>query len=153
MADPRPSDATDAYEHNVGAHTVRFVPPDTYIVRQVGTLTLDEVVAIWDAVDEFCKQKDIIFGVIEQSRAGKVPADVRRVLLGRMPQRQAATVFVNVPAMARIGISFGYKAFVMINRGREQPHAFVESEAEAHTWIAEQRKQRAANATRSSAGG
>jgi hypothetical protein len=144
MVEPRLRDLAEPLELAVGAHAVAFVPPDIYIMRQVGDFSAAEVSEMLDKVADFIEGKSAVFSIIEQSRAGKVSSDARKVLLSRMSPALVGVAFVDVPAMARIGLSFGYKAYLMMNRGRELAHAFVDNEAQAHEWIAQQKKRRSA---------
>lgn len=146
MSGPSKSDLNEPRELFVGTHAAGFVPPDAYTIRQVGDLDKEQVMAIFDAIDGFVAGKGPVFAVIYLSGAGKVTSDARKLLLARMPASTVGVVFVNVPTMARIGLSLGYKAYVMMSRGKEQPHTFVDDEAQAFTWITERRRQNAANA-------
>ena len=125
---------------SVGTHVAAFEPPDIFIIRQVGDFTAEEVTKICDAVDALVAGKSTLFAIIEQSDAGKLVAEGRKVLLARMPAATIGVAFINVSTFARIGISLGKKAFSMMSLGRDVPHTFVESAAAAHAWIAEQRK-------------
>jgi hypothetical protein len=126
----------------VGVHTIAFVPPDVFIIRYGGDVTIDEVGVMCDGIDKLVAGKPRLFAMIEQGETGKLASmEARKILLSRMPPATVGVVFVNVSTFARIGISLGAKAYTMMNRGREMPHAFVASAVEGLAWIAEQRKR------------
>lgn len=129
-------------EYAIGAHSVRLEEPDILIFRHVGDLSQDEVVRFVDHVDQFSQGKPGIFVVIDQTHSGAISSDARRVLLPRMSNAVLGMAFVSTSLVARVGISLGYKAYLMMNRGQEHPHTFAESEAQARDWIVEQRKRR-----------
>lgn len=131
---------SETSDHQVGAHSVLLVEPDIYIVRQVGEITAHEIATILDRVDEFIVGKTAVFALIDQTRAVNMPSDARRVLLSRMSSAVVGVVFINVPLVARVGISLGYKAYLMMSRGQDVAHAFVDNEVEARAWVAERRK-------------
>jgi hypothetical protein len=134
------SDTDEPNEVKIGAHSVAFREPDTYIIRQVDSITAQEIGAILDVVAEFIGDKPAVYAVIDQSNAGSMPSDARRVLLSRMSSALSGIVFTNVPMVARVGISLGYKAHLMMNRGKDLAYTFAPHEEDAHAWIVEQRK-------------
>lgn len=134
------SKTSEATEHVIGAHSVRLEPPDTYIIRHVNDITSKEVEQILDLVNTFIGGRSGIFGIIDYSQAGNMPPDARRSLLARMSHAHAGIVFANVSTLARVGISLGRKAYLMMTRGQDTPFAFVDSLEEAHSWVAAHRK-------------
>jgi hypothetical protein len=129
------SELGESREQAVGTHILRFEEPDIYVIRQVDAITASEVKQIFDLVDEFVGDKTHVFAIIDQTNAGGTTSDARRAIIGRMSRAYAGIAFVGVPVMARVGISLGYKAYVMLNRGQEHPHTFTENERQAREWI------------------
>lgn len=140
MVTPPPTGSTELREVTVGPHVVGFEQPDTYIIRQAGDFTKEEASGVCDALELLVGDKRAVFGIVE-GEVGRVSAEGRKVLVTRMPKATVGLAFVNFPTLARIGMSLGYKAYIMISHGRQMPHAFVETGSEARAWIAEQRQR------------
>lgn len=115
------------------------------MIRQVGDFTTEDVAAYCDALDGLVGKRTPLYAIVDQAEAGKVSAEGRKMIVARMPPATVGVVFINLSALARIGMSLGYKAYVMMTHGRELPHAFVNSADEARVWIGEQRKARKAS--------
>jgi len=133
--------ASEATEHRIEAHSVRLEEPDLFIFRQVGALSEAEVRTFLDLIGQFVTGKSKVFAIIDQTQAGKVTSEARRLLLGSMPEAIVGMVFLGLSVMARVGISLGYKAYVMMNRGQEHAHMFAEDESQARAWIDQQRQR------------
>jgi hypothetical protein len=140
MATPSPTGPSEVREIQVGPHVVGFEPPDTYIIHQAGDFTKEEATGVCDALESLVGGKKAVFGIVEGD-VGRVSAEGRKVLVTRMPKATVGLVFVNFPTIARIGMSLGYKAYIMISHGRQMPHTFVETGDEARAWVAEQRQR------------
>lgn len=130
---------SETREVQVGLHSAGFAAPDTYIIRQNGDFSLQEIQAVMDLVDGFVEGVNPLFAIIDQSQAGRVPGDARKVLLARMPPATTAVAFINVSTLAKVGLSFAKKAYLMMYGGKELEHTYVDTEAEAHQWVAQQR--------------
>jgi hypothetical protein len=136
------NDASELREHPVGEHSVSFELPDTYIIRQVGDITGAQMTELYDLVARFGDEvKAPLFGIINMEHGGNTAQDARRTVVSRVAKAHRGLAFVGVPVVARVGISLGYKAYVMLNRSGALPHAFVDTEDDGRKWIAEHRQQ------------
>ncbi|MCA9299074.1 MAG: hypothetical protein KDA28_08410 [Phycisphaerales bacterium] len=96
--------------------------------------------ALYDQVARFSERiKQPVFGIIDLTRGGATAQDARRTVVSRVAKAHRGIVFMGAPLAARVGISLGYKAYVMMNRAGALPHAFVDTEAEARAWIQQHR--------------
>lgn len=131
----------DPQEQTVGDHTVTFEDPDIYIIRQIGDITGEQMTELYDLVAKFSDRiAGPVYGIIDLSRMGVTAQDARRTVVSRVAKAHRGIAFVGVPLVARVGISLGYKAYIMMTRAGGLPHVFVDTQEDARAWIQQQRK-------------
>lgn len=126
----------------IDAHAVELEPPDLFLIRLSGDLSLAEVSAILDLFEGFAAGRDRAYILIDLARAGSIAPEAR----AEAGQRQLPTAYAG---LVLFGGSFHQQVAVKLAtmagwllRGRRlgKPKPVVaRDEQEARAWVAMQR--------------
>jgi hypothetical protein len=123
---------------HIGRHVVELHPPDRFILRLVGDTSVAEVMQVFDAMEVFGEGTARFYWVMDLSRMGAVPPDVRlQGGLRPLPASYVGLVFFGGNFQQRLVARLAALAGALLRR-RKSTAVFLENEAEAHAWVAAQ---------------
>jgi hypothetical protein len=143
--------ADKPYEVRIGAHILRFEPPDLYLSLRDGDVSVTEMSVTTDEINRFAEGKPWVLAIIHMKRHGSTSIAARNHLLRLTPLlRGAAYVGASLPQrMAITGVTDDRNA---PRKGTDAPTTFVATEEEARAWIAARRRELEAEARAKSRG-
>ena len=122
-----------AQEHRVGAHLLRFEPPDLYHITLVGDLSMAELTALGDIVAPVERSQQI-FVLADMRRFGTLSPGVRKVEMYHYPGPHAVA-FVGASFTARVVTTLLSKAFRVLHPETKRRSAFFDTEAEGRAFL------------------
>lgn len=126
----------DASETKIGAHTVRFVPPDIVLVQWDGPVSGEEIQGIGSEIRRL--NREDFFVLLDAKNLGAVSMNAKKSIR-EIPMARGVAIF-GASTQVRILLSLLTKVYVMVYRGADTPIRFYETEAEALDWFEQQRR-------------
>lgn len=125
----------------VGAHETWFEEPDIIRLNLVGDVSVDEGRGLNDASREFAEGLSHFFYIIDLSKLGLLPAQVRKEVsatLQNLPLR--GTVLYKASLQARVTAKLLLTAVNLFKGTRNlNPVGFADTLEDAHAWLAKRR--------------
>jgi hypothetical protein len=125
-------------EQRIGAHTIRFEPPDLCVTSIVGDLSGEEMVEIVQVVAKFCLDRPTVFSITDMSRMGVMSAEAKKHL--RDMRSFDGLAILGASVQLRVVMQILSKAYFVLNR-KSVPMVFVTSVEEARALVDTWRRQ------------
>lgn len=137
--------ADEPYEVRLGAHILRFEPPDLYLSIRNGDVSVAEMSDTTDEINRFAEGKRWILAIIPMKRHGATSMAARNHLLRITPLLRGAA-YVGASLQQRMAITGVTGDRNAPRKGADAPTTFVATEEEARAWIAARRLELEAEA-------
>jgi hypothetical protein len=129
----------DPWERKVGAHTLRFEPPDILFLRPSGAMSGIEASEILDAFTQFAERRPCAFGLMDVSELGSITAETRRIVIKWKRPRSSDMAVYGASFRHRVTLQLLSKAAQLLGHDRP-PTNFLETEREARAYLEERRR-------------
>jgi hypothetical protein len=124
----------------IGAHTLRFEPPDLYMTTFVGEVSGAEMVERNAEIARFAAGKPWVLGIADM-RQGSMTPDSRRAATQLTPVSRGTAFICLDPKQQQLSLSLLGSARSAIQSGEvDSPLGFFGTEDEARAWISERRR-------------
>lgn len=120
----------EVYEEIVGAHIMRFEPPDLVCARIVGDLSADDVAAL---ARTYRRAPGRLYSIIITSELGSISSAAKKAVRD-IPVAHGVAI-VGASRQMQLVISLLNKVLMIANLGKNNPITFVETEEEARRWV------------------
>jgi hypothetical protein len=131
------SDESKPQEWQLGQHILRVQPPDIVEIIFIGDVSGAEMEAMNEKPRAFL-ESGRYFSLLNLEQLGSLSAEAKQKIRAAPFSRGVAAFGASF--QTRIMVSLLGKVYSMIKRGAIPPVLFVNTEQEAHAWIAERRK-------------
>jgi hypothetical protein len=132
-------------EKAIGAHSLRWEPPDLFIITLVGDLTGPQAREVLGDIVQYSRGGMGYFELVDLERLGSVSPEARSSLLGPLPPDAAPLIGAAVYGAGfyqRVLVSAMTRALQALRRDNVLPIAFFKTRAEAEAWIDARRRSR-----------
>jgi hypothetical protein len=126
-------------EEEIGKHRIRIEPPDLFVVTHDGDISFQEAAAIMHRLEAFTAGKDRVFLLLDVRRAGNMPPEARKGIVGTMGRLPVGGVAIfGATFSIRVAATLMAKAASLLHPSAPAA-SFFASEADARAWLDDRR--------------